>query len=111
MIPQKGRAIRARAGDSHHERQGQNPMSTATRKPATDKQTAANRKNAEKSTGPRTQAGKDASRTNSLKHGLTATKLDPVRSPGETPGLYRKKLDHWFDDMRPQNVLEMAMIE
>ena len=39
---------------------------------ATDKQIAANRLNAQKNTGPRTPAGKAASRFNALKHGIYA---------------------------------------
>jgi hypothetical protein len=39
---------------------------------ATDKQTAANRRNAQKTTGPRTPAGKAASRFSALKHGIYA---------------------------------------
>jgi hypothetical protein len=40
---------------------------------STAKQIAANRRNAQKATGPRTAAGKAASRYNSIKHGLYAT--------------------------------------
>jgi hypothetical protein len=40
---------------------------------ATDKQIAANRRNAAKSTGPRTQQGKTRSRRNALRHGFAAT--------------------------------------
>src|ERR1700689_2644691 len=39
---------------------------------ATPKQTAANRMNAQKSSGPRTTAGKSVSRFNALKHGIYA---------------------------------------
>lgn len=42
---------------------------------ATLKQIAANRANAERSTGPRTRAGKARSRLNSWKHGLTAQEI------------------------------------
>lgn len=42
---------------------------------STEKQFAANRRNAEKSTGPRTAAGKAKSRGNALRHGLTAKNL------------------------------------
>jgi len=39
---------------------------------ATDRQIAANRKNAQKSTGPKTPEGRAAVRLNGVKHGLTA---------------------------------------
>ena len=39
--------------------------------PASDARIAANRRNAVLSTGPKTEAGKEKSRANSLKHGLT----------------------------------------
>ena len=49
---------------------------------ATLKQIAANRANAERSTGPRTRAGKARSRLNSWKHGLTAARKfwSPMRT-------------------------------
>ena len=46
------------------------------------KRLAANRANAKKSTGPRTEAGKARSRLNSWKHGLTAKE---ITSEGESP--------------------------
>jgi len=38
---------------------------------ATEAQTNANRQNSRKSTGPRTEAGKNIARFNALRHGLT----------------------------------------
>lgn len=42
---------------------------------ATDKQIAANRANALLSTGPRTYSGRESSKLNALRHGLTAKTL------------------------------------
>jgi hypothetical protein len=48
---------------------------------ATERQIAANRANAKKSTGPRTAAGRSKSSRNALRHGLSAPlRLDPATS-------------------------------
>jgi hypothetical protein len=41
----------------------------------------ANRRNAKRSTGPKTVQGKQRSRANALKHGLAAATLRPVQKP------------------------------
>jgi hypothetical protein len=48
---------------------------------STEKQIAANRANSQRSTGPRTDAGKAASSQNALRHGLTASGL--IILPGQ----------------------------
>ncbi len=45
--------------------------------PEVDAKTRANRENAEKSSGPRTSAGREASSKNAVKHGLFAEDLAP----------------------------------
>jgi hypothetical protein len=50
-----------------------------TKKPPSEKRTAANRANAVKSTGPRTPEGKAASAQNARKHGFTASKFIAVK--------------------------------
>jgi predicted phosphohydrolase len=51
----------------------------AALKPMTsDRQILANRCNAKKSTGPRTESGKKRVRANALKHGLSARTLKPM---------------------------------
>jgi hypothetical protein len=50
---------------------------------ASNRQIAANRSNAQKSTGPRSKAGKEASRRNALRHGLAVSVgNDPTFSDG-----------------------------
>ena len=48
---------------------------------ASKRQIAANRRNAAKSSGPRTQQGKARSRRNALRHGLSATLIDSTSVP------------------------------
>lgn len=54
------------------------------------RQLEANRRNASKSTGPRTEDGKARSRANALKHGLTA---EVVLFPGEDPAVVEQLSD------------------
>jgi hypothetical protein len=53
------------------------------RRPATKKQVLANRKNAKRSTGPRTPNGKAIARLNALRHGLTADVVLPLENDKE----------------------------
>ena len=54
-------------------------MRQRTSSVASDRQIAANRNNAKKSTGPRSQAGRIAARRNALRHGLAiAIEADPA---------------------------------
>src|ERR1035437_9715121 len=50
-----------------------------TKQPVSDKQLAANRANAARSTGPRSPEGKSRSAQNTRKHGFTATTFADVR--------------------------------
>ena len=57
---------------------------------ASDKQIAANRRNAMRSTGPRTRSGKARSRANSLRHGLLSKVLVDPALVNETDQLARR---------------------
>jgi len=61
---------------------------------STEKQIEANRRNAQKSTGPRTTEGKAASRGNAVKHGLTAEQIAII--PGEDAGAFNSDLLAWY---------------
>ena len=73
----------------------------------TNAQIKANRKNAKKSTGPRTEEGKTRSAKNSLKHGLLAR--DTVM-PGEDPADFDRQLSALEADIQPANSLEFELV-
>ena len=72
------------------------------------KQIAANRRNARKSTGPRTHRGKAAARLNSLKHGLSAR---IIVLPHEDPRAYERQRDELFERLGPAGALECELVE
>ena len=65
---------------------------------ASEAQILANRKNAQKSTGPTTEAGKRRSRANALKHGLCASVVVP-----ESADLIKARALEMFDSLAPQD--------
>ena len=76
---------------------------------ATDAQTAANRKNAAKSTGPKTPEGKAASSRNALSHGMAAHEF--MAFPDEDAAAYEASLVAWSDDLKPAGPVESALVE
>src|SRR5215471_10420 len=74
---------------------------------ATDKQIEANRRNAQKSTGPRTEEGRAAVRFNGLKHGLRAKSLC---LPGDDPDELDAFLDNFEADYRPSTQTEAELV-
>jgi len=75
---------------------------------STKAQRRANKRNAQKSTGPKTDQGKQTCSQNALKHGLRSK--HPV-IPGEDPVEYQHKLDQLRDDIQPVNSLEDSLVE
>jgi hypothetical protein len=75
---------------------------------ASKKQIAANRRNAKKSTGPRTKTGKKRASRNPLKHGLRA--LD-VLTPDESPADYEAFREGGLMDLKPVGFLETELAE
>jgi hypothetical protein len=75
---------------------------------ATAAQTNANRENAKKSTGPRTQQGKVISSRNSLVHGMTSGKFIP---PGADPSEFLQLLDRFREHFQPFDEVEDGLVE
>ena len=73
-----------------------------------NKQLHANRANAIKSTGPRSQVGKARSRLNSRKHGLTAKMLIIV---GENAADFDQLREELMAEHDPQTVMERELVE
>jgi hypothetical protein len=72
------------------------------------KQLAANRANAKKSTGPRTEAGKSRSRANAWKHGLTAKE---ITSEGESPRQFDALRAEIWAQFQPAPGLESLLVD
>jgi hypothetical protein len=71
------------------------------------KQIEANRRNALKSTGPRTPRGKAAVRMNALRHGLRARSLV---IPGENPADYHQLCADLEAEWQPQSRTEQPCL-
>ncbi len=88
--------------------------------PPSAKRLVANRRNALKSTGPRTVAGTSRSRMNALKHGLCAEKLFPQTPvsmvshpvlPGECEATYHTVREELCKEFQPRTPSENWMID
>jgi len=75
---------------------------------ATEKQIEANKRNAQKSTGPTTEVGRAKSSRNALKHGLTA---EQVTIKGEDPKQFEAFRDDILESLRPQGAIEEQLAE
>ena len=74
---------------------------------STEKQKKANRENAKKSTGPRTDEGKARSSKNTIKHGLLAR--DAVMA-GEDPAEYDRCFQELEENLFPKNAIEFCLV-
>lgn len=71
-------------------------------------QIEANRRNAEKSTGPRSQAGKSRSAMNALKHGITAEK---ATLPAEDRAAHERLREDLFARLAPVGEMEARLVD
>ena len=81
-------------------------------KRVTEKQLAANRANAQHSTGPRTPEGKAASRYNALTHGILARAVIPeALAPCEAQEAFEKVLDALTETFAPDGAVEELLVQ
>ena len=76
---------------------------------ATKRQIAANRRNARRSTGPKSAAGKAASSANALRHGLAAARA--VVLPDEDADAYERLRQGVIADLAPAGALQEALAQ
>ena len=76
--------------------------------PPSNARVEANRRNARKSTGPKTVEGKEKSRGNSLKHGLTGAGIVLLEAD---EARLRKEVEEWSETLQPRDEPERAMVE
>src|SRR5713101_3709223 len=69
---------------------------------------ARNRANAQHSTGPKTEAGKQRSSLNALRHGLTG---HTIVLPTEDMAAYQRFTKRFFDDLKPRGVIEEQLVQ
>ena|SRR5579871_2808411 len=69
---------------------------------------AINKANAQKSTGPRTDTGKQRSKFNALRHGLTG---QTVVLPSEDHSAYQRHSQSFLDEYRPTGATESQLVQ
>ncbi len=91
------------------EEQTASTTAPAVRKAISPAKLAANRRNGQKSKGPKTEEGKSRSRWNALKHGVLSQRLVVLNdNDGQT---YTLLLENLRRDLNPGNALEEILIE
>ena len=76
---------------------------------ASDAKTRANRRNAKRSTGPKTPAGKEVARRNAVKHGILAEQTAVL--PGEDPAALRGLVERLRQALAPVGELEELLVD
>jgi len=73
-----------------------------------EKQLAANRENAKKSTGPTSEEGKEVTRRNASRHHITGQVFTMT---DEDRAAYDSRLEGLIADMKPQGALELTLVQ
>ncbi|MHB8383418.1 MAG: hypothetical protein ACYDC3_13905 [Candidatus Binataceae bacterium] len=84
----------------------------APHSPISERKLAANRRNAARSTGPRTASGKKRSALNALKHGMLAKRMViPALEGPRAAAEFRAMLHALISDLVPHGALERILVE
>lgn len=87
-------------------------MGERKRKNMSPAQLEANRRNAQKSTGPKTAAGLAKSKLNALKHGLLSQEvLVRGKLAGESRREFKQLLDQLYADLAPVGAVEVMLVD
>ena len=108
---QRAKAVRPARYTSQELMIGQNASRSGLRdsfKSSPVDRTAINRANSQRSTGPRTEAGKQRSSQNALRHGLTAA--SPVL-PSEDRAAYEDHRRQFFEEYQPATPTETQLVQ
>jgi predicted ribosome quality control (RQC) complex YloA/Tae2 family protein len=87
---------------------GENGEEDKSRKPISDAKLSANRQNAQKSTGAKTQSGQEKSKMNALSHGLCS---QAALLPSEDPIVYQAFIESIFSQWSPATDQESRLTE
>ena len=74
---------------------------------STSERAEVNRRNAQRSSGPKSASGKLQSRFNAVKHGMRARQ--PIL-PGEDPAARQARLDAWTEQLEPRDDVEQFLV-
>src|SRR5258708_2413729 len=85
-----------------------NGQSPSTGHQSPEQRAETNRENARKSTGPRTEAGKQRSSLNALRHGLTG---HTVVLPSDDLAAYQRHCKGFHDQYQPKNPTEVQLTQ
>ena len=78
----------------------------------TEKQAEANRQNAEKSTGPKTEEGKEIAKLNAVKHGILSDAVVIQKGEGqERKEAYLRLYNGLWDYFKPDGAMEDTLVE
>ncbi|HEV3122922.1 MAG TPA: hypothetical protein VGY53_13500 [Isosphaeraceae bacterium] len=77
---------------------------------ASQAQIDANRRNSQRSTGPKTEAGKARARLNALKDGTHARTVSRVL-PHENAIELDARINKWINDLKPRNDVELELVK